>query len=108
MPGPRRNFWGGTPVPANANALVQAAVKSLTRRGSALAEGSAPAQLSARSFAGTGAQRAAQLAMTTRADRHQRAHRLLDLELAFADSSTAAGRQRIIAAHTRYIESTHR
>jgi HK97 family phage prohead protease len=41
-----------TPVPANANALVQAAVKSLAVRGAALAERPTPV-LSTHSFAGT-------------------------------------------------------
>jgi HK97 family phage prohead protease len=44
------------PVPANANALVQAAVKSLAVRGAALAERPTPA-LSTLSFAGTARQR---------------------------------------------------
>ena len=44
------------PIPANANALVQAAVKSLARRGSVLATRSEP-PLSVMSFAGTAKER---------------------------------------------------
>jgi hypothetical protein len=95
------------PVPANANALVQAAVKSLAVRGTALAE-RPEAQLGTMSFAGTGAQRAAQLAMTTRHARHARAAQALDLAIAFADSDTVEGRRRIVRAHRRYIELTSR
>jgi HK97 family phage prohead protease len=50
-----------TPVPANANALVQAAVKSLAVRGAALAERPTPA-FSTMSFSGTARDRRYQLA----------------------------------------------
>jgi hypothetical protein len=93
------------PVPANSNALVVQAVKSLVARGSAPAAQS-QTRLSTMSFSGTGAQRAAQLAAATRADRHERAHHLLNLELAFSDDGTVAGRRKIARAFKRHAELT--
>jgi HK97 family phage prohead protease len=95
------------PVPANSNALVVQAVKSLAMRGAALAE-RYEAPLSTMSFSGTAAQRAAQFLEATRAERHQRAARLRDLELAGVTSDTAEGRAWIVRAHRRYIERTAR
>jgi HK97 family phage prohead protease len=92
------------PVPANANALVVQAVKSLAMRRPALAERSA--SLSTLSFAGTAESRLRQFLEATRAERHDRACQLRDLELSGVSSSTPEGRAWIIRAHRRYIERT--
>jgi HK97 family phage prohead protease len=93
------------PVPANANALVQAAVKSLARRSPAQRSTPQPTTLS---FSGTAAERQRQLAAATAPERHRRAHQLLDLAIAGADAGTVEGRRRIARAHKHYIEQMRR
>jgi HK97 family phage prohead protease len=82
------------PIPANANALVQAAVKSLARRHSVPATRSAPIP-STMSFAGTAEMRRALLNFE-----HP------EIALSAADPTTREGRAAIVAAHRRFCERT--
>jgi HK97 family phage prohead protease len=83
------------PIPANANALVQAAVKSLARRHSAPTI--RPPALSTLSYAGTLQQRQALLHFE-----HPKIER--DAAIAAADPATREGRIAIARAHRRYGE----